>query len=496
METTYADGTKVLLIGIDAGDVHFIQSSLDKLPRLRQLFADGTRFKLDSTAELTSSVWPTFSTGLMPGEHGIYYPMQWDPATMQLRRVEADWLGYEPFWYELARQGKQVTVLDVPFSLPSQLEQGVEVLNWGSQECLGSFASNRPELAREIRQRFGRHPMGDDIPVEEPPAKLELIRQNLVAGARRKGELARWLMETTTWDLFITVFAECHRGGHLLWPEPGSRRTAVPANALLEVYQAVDQAVGHVLDGVDLEKTTVIVFSVHGMKANFTQEHFVLPVMERINAGFEGQATVATAPTAKHNPMRMLREAVPPQLQYLIAKAVPTAARDWVVRRAFCGGLDWRQTFGFALPASGEGYLRYNLAGREAEGALQPDSKRQRHYQDWLRENILSLKEAATQLPIVKDLVLTEQLYPGRRSHYLPDLIILWNELWPASEIYSDGLGQFTGRMATGRTGDHQPEGFAVITGNRHRLEQAPPLAHTADFAQFVRHLLPLTGAA
>ncbi|HWR50988.1 MAG TPA: alkaline phosphatase family protein [Bryobacteraceae bacterium] len=491
----YTQGSRVLMLGIDAGDVNIIRSSLDTLPRLRQLFADGPVSKLQSSAALTSSVWPTFSTGTPPGQHGSYYPMQWDPAAMTLRRVAADWIDYEPFWYALARQGKHITTLDVPFSLPSRLERGVEVQNWGSQECLGPFGSNRPELAREIRKRFGEHPMGSDVPIEEPAHKLELLRNNLVAGARRKGELARWLMETTRWDLFITVFAECHRGGHTL--QPGSRPAAVPPNALSEVYQAVDRAIGHILDGVDRETTTIVVFSVHGMRANLTQEHFVLPLMERINATFEtgGMGSAATAPEVKSNPMRILRAAIPPRLQYGIAKAVPAGARDWVVRRAYCGGLDWKKTLGFALPGSGEGYLRYNMAGREMQGSLQRGSERHQRYEKWLTDSLLSFKDARTHAPIVKEVVFAHDAYPGPRSGYLPDAIILWNDLMPAQEIYSDRLGRLSASLTTGRTGEHQPEGFAVVAGDRRGLEEAPRLEHASDFAGLVRHLLHRTGS-
>jgi predicted AlkP superfamily phosphohydrolase/phosphomutase len=485
------------MIGIDAGDVNIIRSSLDTLPRLRQLFADGPVFKIHCSAALTSSVWPTFSTGKPAGEHGAYYPMQWDPAAMSLRRVAADWIDYEPFWYELARQGRYITTLDVPFMLPSRLERGIEVLNWGSQECLGTFDSNRPDLAREIRKRFGEHPMGSDVPIEEPAHKLELLRNNLVTGARRKGELARWLMETTRWDLFITVFAECHRGGHTLWPQPGSRTAAVPANALLEIYQAVDRTIGHILDGVDLETTTVVVFSVHGMRPNLTQEHFVLPLMQRINAAFEtGGATGLPAPEkVKSNPTRRLREAIPPRLQYRIAKAVPAGARDWVVRRAYCGGLDWTKTFGFALPGSGEGYLRFNLAGREMQGALQRGSERHSRYEKWLTESLLGFRDARTNAPIVKDLVFAHDAYPGPRSGYLPDAIILWNDLPPAQEIYSDRLGRLSATLTTGRTGEHRPEGFAVIGGDRRCIEQVPRLEDAGDFAGLVRHILRRTGS-
>lgn len=480
------------MIGIDAGDIDFIRSSLHRLPRLRQLFTNGVLFELGSTAEtLTSSVWPTFSTGTLPGEHGAYYPMQWDPSANTLRRVTPDWIYYEPFWYEIARHGKRVTVLDVPFSHPSRLGQGVEVLNWGSQECLGPFSSNRPELAREIRRRFGKHPMGSEIPVQESTARLELNSKNLVSGAGLKSELSRWLMQSTEWELFVTVFAECHRGGHTLWPESGNCKSVVPANALMEVYQAVDQAVGHVLDGADMETTTVVVLSVHGMRANFTQEHFVLPLMEQVNSAFAGESiSNAAPPSGKKNPMRMLREAVPAEFQYAVAKAVPAGVRDWVVKRTYCGGVDSRHTPGFALPGSGEGYLRYNLVGRETVGALEPGSEQFQRYQDTLKKTVMAFKDATTDAPIVRDIVSPATLYPGPRSNLLPDLVILWNELFPAPEIYADNGSRLTGKLTTGRTGEHQPNGFAIVTGNKRRLEGAPPLKHIVDFAEFTRHLL------
>ena len=359
-------GRKVALVGIDAGDIGLIRSWLSELPHLRALFEQGRLVDLPPASNcFISAAWPTFSTGKPPGEHGLYYPMQWDPEGMTLRRVDSTWLSWEPFWYELAREGKRVTVLDAPFSLPSQLDGGIEVLNWGAQERLGDFESNRPELEREIKRRFGLHPMGQDVPVEEPPERHEQLRKDLIAGARIKGELSRWLMERTEWDLFLTVFAECHRGGHVLWPAPGRGEEDEAMRPLLDVYRAVDDAVGHVREGLDAERTTLVVFSVHGMRANDTQEHFVPPVMERINALYRGESGPAEPPpTSGFNPMRALRAAVPAGLQKTLAKNLPDAVRDWVVRRSYCGGLDWEKTPGFALLSSGEGYLRYNLAGR------------------------------------------------------------------------------------------------------------------------------------
>ena len=491
---TYADRPKVVLIGIDAGDIGLIRSHLEELPHLRALFAKQKPVVLHAGSDaLTSAVWPTFSTGKPPSEHGLYYPMQWDPDRMTLRRVDADWLPYEPFWYPLAREGKRVTVLDAPFSLESRLEHGVEVLNWGAQERLGDFHSNRPELAREIKRRFGLHPMGEDVPVEEPPERLERLRADLVSGARRKGELSRWLMETAEWDLFLTVFAECHRAGHVLWPRADEADTKSSKQALLDVYRAVDEAVGHVREGIDLDTTTVVVFSVHGMQANYTQEHFLLPVMERINALYHGQRAPAEASSAPgFNPMRALRTAVPPRLQSLAAQALPNAVRDWVVRRTYSGGLDWSKTPGFAVLTSGEGYLRYNLAGRESRGSLEPNSAEFERYESLLKECLLGLEDATSGEQIVQDIVSGDDV-AGPRRRYLPDLVVRWREVRPATEIRSEELGCFRARLATGRTGEHRPGGFAVVLGNPRGVK---PIEHIVDFADFVRSALQQPRAA
>src|SRR5690606_16651563 len=59
---------RLVMIGIDAGDLRLIREMLDELPRLRALFADAELSELTSPADvLTSAVWPTFATGQPPG---------------------------------------------------------------------------------------------------------------------------------------------------------------------------------------------------------------------------------------------------------------------------------------------------------------------------------------------------------------------------------------------------------------------------------------------
>ena len=201
---------------------------------------------------------------------------------MRLRRVTEDWLYAEPFWHELERRGFRVATVDVPMTLPSRLSWGMEIINWGSHDELGPFRTQPGSLKAEVRRRFGSHPMGPEIPVRKTPAQLEAIRRNLVAGAQRKAELTLWMLERGPWDFFLTVFGETHRGGHLLWPESETEGEG----ALLDVYRAVDRAVGEVFDVLKQRFATVMIFALHGMGRNTSQEHFMPKIMDRVNRRF------------------------------------------------------------------------------------------------------------------------------------------------------------------------------------------------------------------
>jgi len=476
---------RLLLLGVDAAEVSFVQRALPSLPTFRRLLDEGTLRPLRSTAEhLSASVWPSLATGRPPGDNGVSQHLQWDPEAMRLRRITADWIYSEPFWYELARAGLGVTVADVPFTFGNRLPRAIEVTNWGSHDLMGRFTATTPALRREIRRRFGRHPMGYEIPVTKDRGQLEAMRDELVAGARRKGELVAWLRDTTDWDFFLAVFGECHRGGHILWRDEGApAHEHVPPGALLDVYQAVDRALGVALAGVDAE-TTVVVFALHGMGPNFGQDHFVRPVLDRLNAAER------RTPGRQGGPIRALREAVPAAWQHAVARAVPVGVRDWVVGREMTGGLDWSRTPAFALRADLHGFLRLNLVGRERLGLLRPGAPETERYVERLLASFRDLRIAGSGAPILRDIVDARQALPGERAHLLPDYILRWSHEYPATRVESPGLGTIDATPLLGRTGEHRPSGFAIVRGPALAEGDLPPLAHNQDFPRFVAHLL------
>jgi len=475
------------MIGLDAADLGLIRSAASTLPNLASALAGGTLHTIRSTADLlTGSVWPTFYTASSPGSHGIYHHLQWDAERMKLRRLAADWFDCEPFWSDLERRGRRVIAVDVPLMFPDRIQAGVEVVNWGAHDQLGPLSCRPRELEGEIRGRFGQHPMGWEIPVDKSREELGEIRDNLVAGARRKGALVRWLLERTPWDFFIAVFGETHRGGHILWPD-GPGGDAIPSGALLDVYRAVDEALGEILAAPSLAGAGRIVFALHGMGPDPSQDHFVPGAMDLVNERFPGRASNGKGDSATRPfpaIVRRLRENVPAAIQNWVAQHVPVSVRDAVVSRSIVAGHDWAHTSGFDLLADMHGYLRLNVRGREREGSLGREDEGFPRYVDWVRECFESLTIPGTGQSLVESVRLASDVFPGPRVDHLPDLIVTWAGHPPVSRVESRLLGPIAAAHATGRSGNHRRDGFCVVSVPG---RQPPPLTDIRDLAAFAR---------
>lgn len=323
--------------------------------------------------------------------------------------------------------------------------------------------------------------MGIEVPVEKSLSERMRVHTNLVSGVRIKSALMRWLLTSHPWDFFIAVFGESHRGGHILWPVGPEGESSIPASALLDVYRALDEALGNVLAAINLEETTVIIFALHGMGENLSQEHFVTPLMDRVNVKFselEPGLFPSGRPPRRRSAMRLLREKVPPWMQSKIANLVPQHIRDAVVDRSITSGYDWPHTPGLAVRSDNNGYIRFNLAGRERQGMLEPGSASLARYSNLVRESFSSLRTVDGRR-LVENLYSSAEQFSGKRMHHLPDLIVTWSGLEPVSRVDST-LGTLLADLDTGRGGNHRASGFQIVL--RPGIEQAaedPPLAIT-----------------
>ena len=133
------------MLGLDSVSLPFIQENRRKLPVLASLLETGMVRELETPAEyLSASVWPTFSTGKPPGEHGQYFPFQWSAKDRRYRRVaDPHWsesFDLEPFWHRVAHTGLPTIAFDVAHALHDDRAPCLQITNWSCPKAHGSLA--------------------------------------------------------------------------------------------------------------------------------------------------------------------------------------------------------------------------------------------------------------------------------------------------------------------------------------------------------------------
>lgn len=478
---------RLCLLGLDAGDLLYIQSRASALPCLQNQLQSGKVWTLEAPKALSGSVWPTFYNGVDPGVHGIYQHLVWDATRMGIRRIGADWCYYRPFWQEIEQAGHHVIVLDIPYSFPVALKTGIEITDWGTHGQTFPLGCNQNSV-QPFLTRIGNSPIGRETPIQKSSRELEKIQHQLIHSAALKGRFISELANLPDWDLFIAVFAETHRGGHIFFSDE-DEKPLDGVTPLLEIYQAVDRALAGILNQLD-DDTTIVIFSVHGMARDYAQGHLVRPLMKKINEVFL-ETVCGLPPRRAWKPSRVipyLRKTMPSRLQYAIGAASPDAVRQWVVEKEIVGGLDWGRTPAFALRTDIRTELRLNLVGRETQGFLEPHSEQHRAYVNFLKSVFLELRDQETGASLVDEVLDMHHLFPGNHTALLPDLVLTWHPRPFAKKVYSPLVGELITTQRPGaRGGDHTDYGFAIIPESLAGLHS---LQHITDIAGWSRQFL------
>lgn len=482
---------RLLMIALDSVSLPFIREHLDRLPSLKSLLDRGECRALETSAQfLSASPWPTFTSGQLPGEHGHYYPFQWDAEKHRCRRVAKHvWshrFEYEPFWHPIARMGVPTIAFDIPYVAIDRDLSCLQISHW-SYQSTGAAETSHPEVLAEIRRRFGHRPIGAEVPVPKTAAQCNALRDSQIGAAKAKGDAILYLLDQP-WRLFLTGFYEGHRAGHNLWPVAGDFASDAAPDALIEVYEELDRQLGRILARVERDgpDTSVMVFALHGMEPNRAQNHFLGEVVHRLNRRFLGDALPGGGKAVAPNVMAYLRSAVPPTLQYHAARLLGEDVQDWVLNRALVAGCDWSRTPSLVLPSGGEGLIRLNVKGRERHGFFGPGSAALDQYVTWLGARLAEIRVADTGEPLIDRILLSDDHFPGPRRQYLPDIVLSWRPDAPAERITSPDIGDIEMRLNTGRGGNHNGEAFLIATGAGDFLANTCNIEHIAELGGLV----------
>jgi predicted AlkP superfamily phosphohydrolase/phosphomutase len=183
-----------------------------------------------------------------------------------------------------------------------------------------------------------------------------------------------------------------------------------------------------------------------------------------------------------------VRAAIPGSLRAAVAGALPTRAVRELSARLALLRMNWTATRAFVCPGERNGYIRFNVAGRERDGIVAPAEVAA------LAAEIcagLASFRAEDGAPIVADVVRIDGELRDA-SGLLPDLVVLWSDT-PSAGLHwaaSPRFGTVERRGTTGLSGHHTADAWALLLPGSSRVAELGRPAHLLDIAATAHGLL------
>ena len=495
----------ILAIGLEAADPALLEKWCAEgvLPNFSRLIDDGCYRKLLSPTAISSgATWPSITTGVSPAKHGMgFYHRQLRTGTYRVVKKYADEVRSDFFWKHASAAGRRVAVFDIPVVYPLQGFNGVQVIGWGAEGLNWKQCSEPPQLLPEIIRRYGHHPLEGWYQKNiEDADEWNILLDKLRHGARTRTRIAKWLLEQERWDLFMVGYPEPHWAGHYFFhlldethPRYDLEVARACGGAILDIYREIDRAIGELTRA--RPDSTVLVFSNTGMGMNYSGQHLMPEIMQRLGmAGSRGNRGARSARVPdKHKrwgtyAIKTIESIVSAKNIERARRLVPEKLWDKYTRIFLNMGSGWRNSRAFALPSDFTGAIRINLKGREPRGIIEPGEEYDRLCAELTRE-FLALVNPASGHSAVGEVFKPSERYQGPCIDELPDLIVQWEGTRPIDSLSSAGIGTVTGILPDKRSGAHQTYGFLIACGDGIRKTDELAAADVVDIAPTVLYL-------
>ncbi len=451
---------RVVVIGLDAAEATLLEQWADEgfLPTLAHLRKHGATSRLDNSLEtLPGAIWPELTTGRSAGKLALFYhPAQLHTGEARTRPVTADDYDASTFYWNVAsRAGRRVAVIDQPHAVGFGGLNGIQIIEWGLHDRHFNVATQPPELLKEVRARYGDHPINscDHFHGGTMGGYLGLL-DAAIEGARRKTALIVDVMAREAWDLLACAFGESHCAGHHFWrfrdpSHPAHRPDAPPElrTALRTVYQQLDAGIAAVIEAAGPAARVIVVAS-HGMGPKIGGPQLLPEVLHRLGLAdgkpWHQRVGLRTPSWVRRAIKRASPVPIPTRLQMgtdsRYEQALGPRRRVVPLYNNRCGA------------------MRLNLVGREPFGSVQPGAEAEALLAE-LRNELLSLRAPVTGEPIVKRVVTATEAFGPDHHPDVPDLMIVFRtDLGFLTACTSARVGLVQVPVSPGldpRSGDH-----------------------------------------
>ncbi|MCT9095834.1 alkaline phosphatase family protein [Haloarchaeobius sp. HME9146] len=261
------DTPRVAFFGIDGVPYSLISDNEERFPNLTALAREGSAGPIDSIVPPESSAcWPSLTTGVNPGETGVYGFQDREIGTYDTYVPMGDDVQAKRLWDRVEEDGRDSTVMNVPVTFPPQRNV---------QRMVSGFLSVNDMSKAAYPDEFGGYLDSIDYKLDvnaklgHKDDKAEFIEDAHLTLDKRYEAFSHYVGQDD-WDLFFGVFMTTDRVNHFLFED--YERDGDYKQEFLDFYEKVDDYLGKLREQLP-EDVTMVVASDHGFTTLDNEVH-------------------------------------------------------------------------------------------------------------------------------------------------------------------------------------------------------------------------------
>jgi predicted AlkP superfamily phosphohydrolase/phosphomutase len=429
---------KIFVIGWDSATWDLIRPWIDqgKMPNLAKLISQGTSGPLESVfPPITPPAWTSFMTGKNPGKHGIFHFVEPRPGSYTMTWASAGSRKATTIWRILSDAGWRVGTVNVPFTYPPEKLEGFQISGMDTPSEKSPFI-HPPELREELERSLG-------------PLTLELRYLGGMTGDKRAQQaldemetldrqwtkIGLYLIQKHPVDVMMLTYMSVDTVQHHFWHhmDPAHflhdpKGVEKFGNAVLSVYQRLDQAIGDCISQLP-EETVLFVVSDHG--GGPVSERTIYFNRYLAQLGLLKYRTEKSSPLVSsvkkmmRNSYRLVRGALNSDQKKMLATLFPKLREQVDGAYTAYNNIDWSATKAYCSEvAASPPSIWINRKGSKPSGIVEDGE-----YESLvalITEKLKALKDPRTGESVIPRIYRREEVFQGPHLEGAPDLILDW----------------------------------------------------------------------
>jgi predicted AlkP superfamily phosphohydrolase/phosphomutase len=447
-------------------------------------------------------------TGKNPGKHGIFEFMEMPAGTYSMRYLDGSSRRAPTIWQMLNDAGYTVGTVNIPFTYPPEHLDGFQIsgMSTPSEESPFIFPT---ELRDELEASLGKFRLDPRFLgfMSTNPRRRQVL-EDLKSLDDQWLRASLYLIEKHPADVMMFTFMSIDTVQHHFWQhmdpahhyhDPSSAEEF--GDAILRVYQWLDNAVARILQKVSSD-TAVLVVSDHGGGPTSDRVLYLNRYLAQLGLLHYIRMKNPTRRKIGKDFLRwsynLLRSSLSSRQKIQLANAFPTLRKSFEAAVTSYTNIDWTRTKAFCseVLASPPG-VWINRKGARPAGIVDEDE-----YESLLRlitDKLGELRDPRTGDAIVKRVYRRDEIFHGPYRDEAPDLTLDWwdTSLFSTAPSLPEQSGDPPVKILEHKPpatnewgGTHRRDGILIAWGPPFRKGTKTEGARLIDMAPTILHLM------